>query len=91
MNQQREQDRVVLITGAARRIRASIARYLHQKGFRIAIHYHQSQQAAETLATELNHQRPDSCSIMSSPTHRLLKSCSFATVYSPNIGDDSIV
>ena len=51
---------VVLITGAARRIGAALAHHLHQHGYRIIIHHHQSQQKAEALVAELNQQRPAS-------------------------------
>lgn len=45
---------VVLITGAARRVGAEIARALHAAGARVAIHYRASAAAAESLAAELN-------------------------------------
>lgn len=51
---------VALVTGAARRIGAAIVKALHAKGYRIVLHYHQSRQEAETLATTLNQIRPDS-------------------------------
>lgn len=54
MKQQNKQAPVALITGAARRIGAVIAKTLHQAGYRIVIHYHQSQCAAEALITQLN-------------------------------------
>jgi len=50
-----------LVTGAARRIGAAIARTLHQKGYNLTLHYNHSQQESEALATELNQLRPDSC------------------------------
>ena len=53
--------RVVLVTGAARRVGAEIARTLHQRGLNVAIHYRGSQQEAEQLAAQLNAHRPDSC------------------------------
>ncbi|TAK54664.1 MAG: pteridine reductase [Gammaproteobacteria bacterium] len=53
-------DKVVLITGAARRIGAVLARALHGRGARVAIHYRGSADAARQLATELNGLRPDS-------------------------------
>ena len=56
--------RVVIITGAARRIGASIAQYLHQAGFRVAIHCHKSQAAAVALAKNLNSHRPDSAVVL---------------------------
>jgi pteridine reductase len=48
------QDRVVLITGAARRIGAAIARELHAAGVRVVLHYRGSRDEAERLAGELN-------------------------------------
>ncbi len=50
----------VLITGAARRLGAEIARYLHQQGFNVIVHYRQSQSDAEQLCAELNQKRADS-------------------------------
>lgn len=51
---------VVLITGAAHRIGAALARAMHTAGFRILIHYHSSQDAAQALAAGLNQKRADS-------------------------------
>jgi pteridine reductase len=51
---------VALITGAARRIGAEIARAMHADGFNIVVHYQQSKQAAEQLAAKLNRIRPGS-------------------------------
>lgn len=45
---------VVLITGAARRVGAEIARTLHAAGACVAIHYRASAAEAEALAAELN-------------------------------------
>ena len=44
---------VVLVTGAARRVGAEIARALHEAGACVAIHYRSSAAAAVTLAAEL--------------------------------------
>lgn len=52
--------KVVLITGAARRIGAACARLLHAEGFNIVLHYHRSECDASRLALDLNAQRPDS-------------------------------
>jgi pteridine reductase len=49
-----------LITGAGKRIGASIARTLHEAGASIAIHYRGSEGPAEKLASELNSIRADS-------------------------------
>lgn len=51
---------VALITGAARRIGASIARNLHFQNYNVIIHYHHSSSEAIALAKELNALRPNS-------------------------------
>lgn len=53
-------DKVALITGAAHRIGAEMARRLHGAGMNIALHYRNSKERAEALAAELRQQRPDS-------------------------------
>lgn len=55
--------RVALITGAARRIGAALALHLHQAGFKVAIHYHRSQEAALTLSDLLNQKRANSARV----------------------------
>jgi pteridine reductase len=54
--------RVALVTGAAKRLGAEIARGLHAAGASVVIHFHRSEQAAEQICTELNSRRSDSCS-----------------------------
>ncbi|HEY6897616.1 MAG TPA: pteridine reductase [Rhodocyclaceae bacterium] len=51
---------VVLITGAARRVGAEIARTLHASGARVMLHYRRSADEAEALAAALNAVRADS-------------------------------
>lgn len=53
--------KVVLLTGAARRIGAVIARTLHAAGATVVIHYRHSVTEAQQLQTELNAQRVASC------------------------------
>lgn len=53
-------DKVALITGAAKRIGAEIARTLHADGAFIVIHYGQSQTEAQALSDSLNRIRPNS-------------------------------
>lgn len=49
---------VVLITGAARRVGAAIARHLHAHGFDLTLHYHRSSDAMRALTGELDAARP---------------------------------
>lgn len=56
-------NKTALITGAAKRIGAEIARKLHASGAGIVIHYRSSSEAAEQLAAELNALRVDSATI----------------------------
>ena len=59
-------NKVVLITGAARRIGAAIATSLHQSGADVAIHYRGSADEAAALADKFNAQRLDSATTFSS-------------------------
>lgn len=52
--------RVALITGAARRLGAAMARGLHAEGANIGIHFHRSREEAEQLMRELNRTRAGS-------------------------------
>jgi pteridine reductase len=65
------QPKVAIITGAARRIGAEIARFLHANGLNIIVHYHTSQRAAEQLCQTLNKHRSHSavalCADLSEP------------------------
>ena len=51
---------VILITGAARRVGAEIARTLHAAGANVALHYRNSRDEVEQLAQALNAAWPDS-------------------------------
>lgn len=51
---------VVLVTGAARRVGAEIARHLHAAGARVGLHYRSSASEALALAEQLNALRPAS-------------------------------
>jgi pteridine reductase len=53
-------NKVALVTGAARRIGAGIVRGLHADGAAVAVHYRGSAAAAETLVRELNALRDNS-------------------------------
>ncbi|MGR9071609.1 MAG: pteridine reductase [Gammaproteobacteria bacterium] len=52
--------KTVLITGAAKRLGADIARMLHGEGFNVMLHYRNSGADAGSLCAELNQKRPDS-------------------------------
>jgi pteridine reductase len=52
-----------LITGAARRVGASIARELHAAGANVVLHYRSSAAEATALAQELNGRRPGSAAL----------------------------
>ena len=51
---------IALVTGAARRIGADIARHLHAAGYDIALHYRNAAAEAQALATELETARAGS-------------------------------
>ncbi|HEU5280416.1 MAG TPA: pteridine reductase [Gammaproteobacteria bacterium] len=58
---QNQQNKVALVTGAARRVGAAIARHLHRAGFQVVLHYRESEVEAAALCAELNQARPHSC------------------------------
>ena len=60
MSEDRLNGKVVLVTGAARRIGAAIVTRLHENGARVAIHYRGSAAEAEELAGRLNAGRANS-------------------------------
>jgi pteridine reductase len=51
---------VIIVTGAARRVGAEIARTLHAAGANLVLHYRASAQEAERLAADLNARREKS-------------------------------
>ena len=56
--------KTVLITGAARRIGAQIARTLHGAGMNLVLHYRSSRDDAEALRAELESLRSDSVALL---------------------------
>jgi len=54
------ENKVVLITGAARRVGAEIARTLHAEGAALALHYRSAAAEAQALVAEFNAARPGS-------------------------------
>ena len=57
-------NRVALITGSAKRIGATIASYLHARGFNVIIHFSRSLTEASALCKSLNQKRPNSASTL---------------------------
>lgn len=55
---------VALVTGAARRVGAEIARHLHAAGARVALHCRQSRDEADALAAAFNAARPGSALVV---------------------------
>ena len=51
---------VALVTGAARRIGAAVAKTLHRRGLDVVVHYRTSREDAQALARALERQRPES-------------------------------
>ena len=58
------QDKVILITGGARRVGSAICRLLHEAGANMVIHYRHSADEARALAAELESRRPGSAHIV---------------------------
>lgn len=54
------QDKVALVTGAARRVGAATVRSLHAHGMNVVLHYRASRKDAQALQAELNEQRSNS-------------------------------
>ena len=62
--EKRSERKVVLITGAARRVGQCLATSCHQQGMNILLHYNQSETEAKTLAKKLNDLRGNSCHLL---------------------------
>lgn len=56
--------KVVLVTGAAKRIGARITCAFHDAGYNIILHYNHSEDAARELQNKLNRQRTNSVSLL---------------------------
>ena len=63
MTEQTLNGKVILVTGAARRIGAAIVTRLHENGARVAIHYRGSADDAENLTDRLNMERANSAAV----------------------------
>ena len=64
MDAPRLNGQAALVTGAARRVGAQIARVLHAEGANVAIHCHHSVEPARQLAAELNERRAGSAMVL---------------------------
>ncbi|MBP6057695.1 MAG: pteridine reductase [Nitrosomonas sp.] len=58
------QEKVILITGGAKRVGAAICRRLHAQGARLIVHYRSSRDEAKVLYDELTQKRPDSVALV---------------------------
>ena len=67
--EQKLSGKCALITGAAHRIGATIARLLHANGMDILIHYRHSAAPAKALQNALESQRPDSVGLIQADLH----------------------
>ncbi len=72
-------DKSVLVTGAANRLGAQIARTLHQNGANLIIHYRNSEVAAQTLVGELNQLRNNSAIAVSADLGSITELAELAT------------
>ena len=61
LNESKQDIPVVLITGAAKRIGAELARLFSSEGFACIIHYNNSKEEAESLSRHLNENSPARC------------------------------
>jgi pteridine reductase len=59
-----QENGVVLVTGAAKRVGAATARVLHAAGWNVVVHYRASGGEARALEKELNRSRPDSAACL---------------------------
>jgi len=66
-------NKVVLITGAAHRVGATITRHLHSLGMRVIVHYRHSKKAAHALQEELNAKRENSVVLIQADLHQSKK------------------
>lgn len=58
------QEKVILITGGAKRVGAAICRRLHAQGARLIVHYRSSRDEAKALHDELTQKRSDSVALV---------------------------
>ncbi|MBI3345200.1 MAG: pteridine reductase [Gammaproteobacteria bacterium] len=64
MQNNTDNPKVVLITGAAHRVGAAVAEALHAEGFNLVLHYRLSKDAAQTLQAKLNTVRENSVTLI---------------------------
>lgn len=71
-NTKTQKTKVVLITGAARRIGAQTASHFHELGYNVILHYRGSEQEAHKLADHLNSIRPKSANLIKADLGQLI-------------------
>lgn len=57
------QNKVILVTGGAKRLGSAICRRLHARGAKLVVHFRSSNAAAKALQNELNQQRANSVAL----------------------------
>jgi pteridine reductase len=72
-------NKVVFITGSAKRLGAYTARRLHSRGFNVVLHYNHSQKEAQELLGELNNKRANSAKLIQGDLSELDNLQSIAT------------
>ena len=56
-----DREKVIMVTGGSKRIGAEIAKYFHNRGFKVIIHFNKSAKEAESLKKNLLSKRKGSC------------------------------
>jgi pteridine reductase len=82
--------RWALVTGAAKRIGAVIARTLHEAGANVAVHYNRSAADADALAAELNRRRAGSAFTVAADMRDISAVERMATHVLDRIGSDRL-
>src|ERR1700761_2024724 len=83
--------KTALITGAARRVGATIARKLHAAGANVVIHYRSSKEPAAALERELNAARPNSVALIDADLMDLNQLQALPAVATSNFGSLDIL
>lgn len=78
MQIQNNQQKVILITGAAKRIGAALAKDLHAHNYKVIIHYNHSESHARSLMESLNNLRANTATIIQADLRNLEQTTTLA-------------